>query len=282
MLFLFDLERPGGQDFYADPAISPDGSRIAYAKKESSSGTFDIFVHDIATGGERRLTFDPADDRSPVWSPNSQDIVFSAGRQPVGLYRKKASGVGEETLVTEKGVPQVWSYQWNRDGFITSYGDVSGSWDIWKLSAIDLKSTPLLHSPVVNESRGSVSPDGQWLAYDARETARFEVFLTTFPPSAGKLPVTTEGGAEAKWSRDGKELFYVSSATGALMSVPVTPGDPPTFGTHRQVHPGPLDWGWNSSHSFDLDPTTGRVLMEVVDSRGELTVLLHWQARIKP
>lgn len=65
------------------------------------------------------------------------------------------------------------------------------------------------------------------------------------------------------------------------MSVPVTPGDPPTFGTHRQVHPGPLDWGWNSSHSFDLDPTTGRVLMEVLDAKGELTVLLHWRTRIK-
>jgi Tol biopolymer transport system component len=266
--------------YYADAAISPDGLRIAYARKPSISGTFDIFVRTIATGAELQLTFDPADDRSPVWAPDSRDIVFSSGRQPIGLYQKKASAAGGETLITEQGVPQVWPYQWNKDGFITSYGDVNGSWDIWKLGLPDLKSTPLLRAPRVNESRGSVSPDGKWLAYDARESARFEVFVTSFPPSASKLGVTTEGGAEAKWSQDGKELFYVSSASGALMSVPVTQGDPPVFGTHRQVHPGPLDWGWNSSHSFDLHPTSGRVLLEVLDSTGDLTVLLNWRALI--
>jgi Tol biopolymer transport system component len=267
--------------FYADPAISPNGLSIAYARKEAFSGTFDVFVRTLATGAESRLTFDPADDRSPVWSPDSREIVFSSGRTPIGLYRKQASGAGAEVLVTEEGVPQVWPYQWSRDGFITSYGDDRGSWDIWKLGLTDLKSQALLHAPRVNESRGSVSPDGKWLAYDARETARFEVFLTTFPPSASKLAVTTEGGAEAKWSRDGKELFYVNSATGALMSSPLTLGNPPTFGTPRIVHAGPLDWGWNSSHSFDLHPTNGRVLIEVLDSTGDLTVLLNWREMLR-
>jgi hypothetical protein len=65
------------------------------------------------------------------------------------------------------------------------------------------------------------------------------------------------------------------------MSVPVTLGDPPIFGTHRVVHAGPLDWGWNSSHSFDLDPKTGRVLMEVLDSTGDLTVLLNWRELLR-
>ncbi|HQX83684.1 MAG TPA: hypothetical protein PKW63_18095, partial [Vicinamibacterales bacterium] len=219
--------------FYADPAISPDGTKVAYGKKESLSGTFDVYILDLTTGAERRLTFDPADDRSPVWSPDSRDIVFSAGRQPVGLYRRQANGAGAETMISPSGTRQVWSGQWSKDGFILSYGDADGSWDIFTLSLPDLKSTRILGSPTLNESRGAVSPNGKWLAYDARETARFEVFLTTFPPSVDKLPVTTEGGAEPKWSHDGKELFYVNSTTGALMSVPVTLTDPPTFGTRR-------------------------------------------------
>jgi len=65
------------------------------------------------------------------------------------------------------------------------------------------------------------------------------------------------------------------------MVVTVTPGDPPTFSAHRQVHPGPLDWGRNSSHSFDIDPKTGRVVLELLNSTGDLTVLLNWQALLK-
>ena len=273
------LLAPSG--FYADPAISPDGTKVAYGKKESFSGTFDIYILDLTTGAERRLTFDPADDRSPVWSPDSKDIVFSAGRQPVGLYRRQANGAGGETMISPSGTRQTWSGQWSPDGFILSYGDADGSWDIFTLSLPALKSTRILGTPTLNESRGAVSPSGQWLACDARETARFEVFLTTFPPSVDKLPVTTDGGAEPKWSLDGKELFYVNSSTGALMSVPVTLTDPPTFGTRRQVHPGPLDWGWNSSHSFDLDPKTGRALVEVVETKADLTVVLNWRALLK-
>ena len=88
--------------------------------------------------------------------------------------------------------------------------------------------------------------------------------------------VTTEGGAEPKWSKDGKQLFYVSSATGALMVVTVTPGDPPRFSAPRQLHPGPIDWGWSSSHSFDVDPRSGRLLIEIVEGTFDLTVLTNW------
>jgi Tol biopolymer transport system component len=267
--------------FYRDPAVSPDGTRIAYARKESFNGTFDVYVRDIATGSERRLTYDPADDRSPVWSPDSKELIFSAARNPHGLYRKNANGSGTERPLTVERMPQIWSYQWNSEGYVMAYGDTEGSWDIWKVSLTDPKPTPLLTSRTLNEARGAVSPDGKWLAYDARETARFEVFLDTFPPSGSKLSITTEGGAEPKWSTDGKELFYVSSATGALMSVPVTLSDPPTFGTHRQVHSGPLQWGWGSSHSFDLDQRTGRVVMGILEERGDLTVLLNWRALMR-
>jgi Tol biopolymer transport system component len=272
------ITEPG---FHADPAISPDGLKLAYAKKESFAGTYDIWIRDLATGNDRQLTFDPADDRSPVWSPASDEVVFSASRQPNGLYRKHANGVGAEVLITAKDTPQTWPYQWHPHGFITSHSDTGVSYDVFNLSLSDLKTIPLIHSSSVNEERGSVSPNGRWLSYDARETSRFEVFLTTYPPSASKLPVTTEGGAEAKWSRDGKELFYVNAATGALMVVTVTPGDPPTFGAPRQVHPGPLDWGWSSSHSFDIDAKTGRVVIEVVSATDDLTVLLNWQALLK-
>jgi Tol biopolymer transport system component len=269
-----------GPGFYADPALSPNGLWLAYAKRESAGAMHDIWIRPMATGAEQKLTLDPADDRSPVWSPTSDEIIFSSQRQPAGLYRMKTNGVGGEKLITGKDFPPGWASQWH-DGVVLGYSDAGNSHDIWSVRLEDGKVTPVVQTPRVNEFRGSISPNGRWLAYDARESSRFEVFVTTYPPSATKIPVTTEGGAEAKWSKDGKQLFFVSSTTGALMMVPVTPGDPPTFGVPREIYPGPLDWGWNSSHSFDLDHKTGRIVVEVLTAQWEPTVLLSWQAAIR-
>ena len=74
---------------------------------------------------------------------------------------------------------------------------------------------------------------------------------------------------------------YVNAATGALMVATVTPGDPPTFSAHRQVNPGPLDWGWNSNHSFDIDHRSGRFIIAELVATNDLTVLTNWQALIR-
>ena len=52
------------------------------------------------------------------------------------------------------------------------------------------------------------SPDGHWLAYASDESGRLQVYVTDFPGRIRKEQVSTEGGAEAVWSRDGQELFY--------------------------------------------------------------------------
>ena len=73
----------------------------------------------------------------------------------------------------------------------------------------------------------------------------------------------------------------MSAHTAALMVATVTPGNPPTFSAHRQVHAGPLDWGWGSRNSFDVDARTGRILLEIVSAPKSSTVLVNWQGLIK-
>ena len=48
-----------------------------------------------------------------------------------------------------------------------------------------------------------------------------------------------------------------------------------------EIHPGPLDWGWSSSHSYDIDQKTGRMVIEVISATSDLTVLLSWQGLLK-
>ena len=83
------------------------------------------------------------------------------------------------------------------------------------------------------------------------------------------------GGTDPLWSRDGKKLFYVKPATAELMSVPVTPGNPPQFGAHTRIYSGPLEYP--SGHSYDVDPKSDRLLVAPsVAPRGDITVLLNW------
>jgi eukaryotic-like serine/threonine-protein kinase len=69
-----------------------------------------------------------------------------------------------------------------------------------------------------NEHHGRLSADGKWMAYASDESGRWEVYVRAFPSSDGRWQISTDGGVEPRWRRDGKELFYVSP-DGTLTSV---------------------------------------------------------------
>jgi hypothetical protein len=162
-------------------------------------------------------------------------------------------------------------------GHLFIFDGVSGSNDVAMLTGEDLsKRTTLVQTPF-NDVDGTVSPDGKWLAYTSNETGRWELYLTSFPPSSTKLPITREGGCDPVWSVDGTTLYYTRPSTAALMSVPVTRGNPPTFGAPRRIYPGPLEYP--SAHSIDVDPKGERLIVAPSFAvQGDLTVLVNWQS----
>ena len=91
----------------------------------------------------------------------------------------------------------------------------------------DLAVTPF------DAKAAALSPDGQWLAYESKETGRNEVYVRPFPDvDAGLLLVSTEGGITPVWGKRGTELFYVSAAR-EMMAVAISPGPPFTVGEQR-------------------------------------------------
>ncbi len=87
------------------PRLSPDGKRLAVARRDPQSRTWDIYVIDLARGASSRLTFDPGDDRFPVWSPDGSHIAWRANRDGTfQIYQKLASGVGPEELLLKADV----------------------------------------------------------------------------------------------------------------------------------------------------------------------------------
>jgi Tol biopolymer transport system component len=70
------------------------------------------------------------------------------------------------------------------------------------------------------EKDAQFSPDGRWIAYQSNETGRFEIYVQPFPGPGRKELVSTNGGAQVRWRRDGRELFYIA-LDGRLIAVPI-------------------------------------------------------------
>jgi len=206
------LSSVGPMGEYFNIFFSPDEKRVAAAITDSQSGTRDVWLVDIVRGTPTRFTFDPAEDFLPIWSPDGSRIVFASDRDgPGNLYQKPASGAGneEELLKTNE---RKWPTDWSRDGRFVIYTNLSQKTklDLWVLPVTgEQKPTPFLQSSF-NEDYARFSPDGRLVAYASDESGKFEVYVQTFPASGGKWLVSTNGGVQPRWRRDGKELFYIA------------------------------------------------------------------------
>lgn len=202
------------------PAMSPDGRYVAFSRVVN--GNQDVWLLDVASGDVTRFTFDPGIDYVPLWSPDGTRILFSSNRSGVfDLYEKSATGAGAETLVL--ATPQTkFAVDWSSDGKFVLYesNDPEMNYDIWALPMGE-ERTPF---PVVRtgseEQDAQFSPDGRWIAYQSNDSGRLEVYVKPFRGAATRWQVSRDGGAEARWRGDGKELFYLA-LDGELMSVPL-------------------------------------------------------------
>ncbi|HEY3026455.1 MAG TPA: protein kinase [Pyrinomonadaceae bacterium] len=190
-------------------ALSPDEKLVAVTRFDTQTGSTDLWLIDQAR--ETRLTFDPANDASPVWSPDGIRIAFNSSRSgSIDLYVKPVSGGTEDLLFKSsnpKG-PQAWS----ADGrfILYSEADPKTNLDLWVLPQFgDQKPIPFLQTAFI-ETQGRFSPDGKWVAYASNESGTFQIYVRPFPPSSGQWMVSTNGGNQPRWRRDGKELFYLA------------------------------------------------------------------------
>jgi eukaryotic-like serine/threonine-protein kinase len=214
---------------YSGPALSPDGSKLAFDLE--TNGVGDIWVVDLARHTKTRVTFGPQYSAYSVWWPDGKSIVFGYGSSSAGdsLYRQNADGTGsKEKLLETPGILSI-PFSISSDGRYIAYmrrdPKSNTDLDIWALPMFPDKSGEQKPFPVVATSFHDVtpafSPDGKWLAYANDETGRMEVYIQPFPSGPGRWQVSTAGGSKPNWRKDGKELFFFNPADQQIMAVDV-------------------------------------------------------------
>jgi Tol biopolymer transport system component len=211
---------------YGQIVLSPDDKRVA-AEVPDADGRYDLWVIDVARGVPSRLTTDPASERDPVWSPDSQELIFSSDASgDQNLLRKGLQG-SEPAAALPGGIGQTAGERdiakdWFREGNTLLYLTIGAERALWALS-LDGGGPPESLVKGFAIDKPHVSPDGRWLAYISTESGRYEVYVEPFRRRGERVRVSADGGAQPRWRGDGKELFYLS-LDGALMAVDVRSG----------------------------------------------------------
>ena len=226
---------------YWTPRLAPDGRHVAAEVIDPVSSNRDIWMYDV-TGKEApvRITFDPGDDYTPVFSHDGKRIAYSSQRKGTWSISQKTLGSAEEEqrVATAEAAPapggstreaaaafinpgSKFLTDWSPDGRFLAFNGATQqtSDDMWLLDVAARTAKGLLSTPA-SERDTAFSPDGRWIAYYSTETGRPEIYAAAFPGLGGKRQVSTIGGRQPRWRADGKELFYLDLG-GQLMAVPV-------------------------------------------------------------
>jgi serine/threonine-protein kinase len=273
------------QGIVANFALSPDGKALAVDVIQNGANT--VWIKQLPAGPYSRLTFGDTGNMRPSWAADGRSVVYLAdvtnsGGVPVA---RRADGTGGVRRLFLPGGSWGQALE-TRDGrwlVLRSSVFSPGKGDLFGVRAGDTTLVPLVTGPAT-EVDVAVSPDGRWLAYASDESGQFEIYVRPFPDAgSARWQVSASGGSDPVWSRNGRELFYLS-AQNEMTSVTVAPGEafsisPPqrlfSAGAYTAIGPVP---------GFDLSPDGKRFLLlreTTPTERNELIVVQNWVEEMK-
>ncbi len=248
-----------------------------------------MWLYDLSRETLTRFTFEGNVNNGAVWTPDGKRIAFISNKEgPRNIFWQLADGSGGlERLTTSEylHIPGSWS----PDGQLLAFAEnnTPTGYDIWVLRLGDpsggsgqvRKAQPFLQTPF-NEQAPQFSPDGRWLVYASNESGRSEIYMQPYPGTVGKWQLSTEGGKEPLWNRNGRELFYRSG--NKMMAVEITTQPSFSAGTPKVLFEGQYQLLTLSTPNYDVAPDGQRFLMlKPIEQAAQINVVLNWFEELK-
>ena len=258
---------------YSNPALSPDEKRLVVSRAEEQSRARNLWLFDLSSGGSSRFTFEPVDETNAVWSPDAREVAFNAVHGgAVDVYLKPVTGTAEpKELLASNENKQIEC--WSPDGRYLLYRIDAKTWALPLAGGKSAGPYPMEYP--------SISPDSRWVAYTSNESGRGEVYVQSFPPTEGRWQVSSTGGTEPLWRKDGKELCYISGDRLMAVDVKTSSGafEP---GLSRVLFEARLESTRRRSR-YQVADNGRRFLMNLpIESSSPITVTVNWAASTKP
>jgi eukaryotic-like serine/threonine-protein kinase len=272
---LGDIDTPGALHH---PAFCADEKEVIAASTEGD--TTGVWVVDLERGVPNRLVPDGA---VPTPSPDGTMLAFSANRGSGALdvYVRRRSGNPASDVALVRTAEAKYVNDWTRDGRYLVYqsSNAKTGEDLWVVPAAGGTPVSYLRTEF-NEIQSRVSPNGRWVAYTSDESGTWQVYVQSFPTPGAKQVVSVRGGGEPVWSRDGRELFYLS-ADRTLIAVTVTErGDTLQVSGPRALFKPPVAGALNEYRSrYAVTADGQRFIVDAVDAdrtQQPISILANW------
>jgi Tol biopolymer transport system component len=269
------------------PRLSPDGSRIARQMVDPVRGNPDIWVENLKDGTLVRITTATGSDLLAVWSPDGLQLAYGSGtlkERRLSIAAADGTGVAHE-------LPCPGAYceptDWSPDGrhlIVNTRLTTAGAGDVWSVPLEAGAVAKVMLSEPFPEYDARISPNGQWLAYVSEETGRPAVSVRAMSGPPSRLVVSSEGGSQPVWRRDGHELLYLDLegrlhgrsvqrhrtgelALGVATALSVPPIGTGHWGTQYDVSP-------DGQHVYFIDRTPA-------PRPSDIGVVIGWRALLK-
>ena len=272
------VDRQGKVLGHVGQPVTAEGVRLSpderYAVTYVASPSADIARFDIATGEQRRLTFDIQTEDNPLWSPDGRRVTYRriVSASDNRIVTRSADGQGAVEQVYAGTGGSAIPLSWSPDGAALAFNH-SGTLVLHVQSGrVDTVSR--------NGGYAQFSPDGRWLAYTAPESGRDEVYAISYPRLTGRQQISVSGGRLPLWSARSGELFFVNGDT--LMETSVSTGSGLDWTTPKPLFASPdlatLDY------TFSVSADGRRFLYPTRNpdaAAREIRVVLNWFEELK-